>query len=328
MITAANKKPEMTLMAHNSSSESSGIDLSIIVVSWNTRELTAQCLRSVLDNLSDGAFSYEIIVVDNASSDGSAQMVKDDFRSVRLICNDENLGFVGANNQASSVAKGSYCLLLNSDTLILDDTMSSIIKYLDDHPEVGIATGKVLNPDRTFQAPYQRFPGIIDSVLSHTINNIKTFALLKRRWKYGNLDQNGIHYVDSVTGAYLFIRSNLINTDKIFDDDIFMYYEDTLLCYRIRKQGYQIVYLPLAPIIHYHGMSAKQVRPDALFNSFKGSKIFIKKVYGENTANYYAKVVIIIWRIFFLLFSALRVVPSAKIKRKATLFGSLVAKSC
>lgn len=314
-------------MSHIARAETNCVDLSLIIVNWNTKELTAQCLRSVSDNLTNTSMTYEVIVVDNASSDGSAQSIKEEFSWAQLICNEDNLGYGRANNQAAEHAKGRYFLLLNSDTQLLDNSIPRIIEYLDDHPNVGVATGKVLNSDRTFQSPYRRFPSITGAIYRHTINNVKSFNTpLQKRHKYEDLDPDRIHNVDSVTGAYLFVRGSLVEMNRIFNEEIFMYYEDTLLCYQIQKQGYQVVYLPYAPIVHHHGMSARKARPEAAFNSFLGSTIFMRKVHGERIANYYAKIVRAIWQVLAFGFTALCLLPVPRFREKANFFKTLTKK--
>lgn len=306
-------------MQYEAISKTDRPDLSIIIVNWNTKKLLHECLRSVLDNLV--TINYEIIVVDNASSDGSAEMVKSKFKSVQLMENTENVGFVKANNQAANLAKGRYFLLLNSDTRLLDNGISDIIKYLDSHSEVGIATGKMLNPNKTFQPPYRRFPNLLGSVFHHTfrrIINLNTFFLKHHR--YENLNPTQIHDIDWVTGAYLFIRSDLVKDGKIFDEAIFMYYEDTLLCYQVHKCGYRIVYLPYASIIHYQGMSARQIRTITAYNSFKSSVIYFERIYGKKTADVYARIVKIIWHLLVCGFTLFQVVPFPKFREKTEFF--------
>ena len=132
------------------------MDLSIIIVNWNTRKLLAECLKSLKQNICT-CLRHETIVVDNGSSDGSIDMIRKEFPSVLLIANKTNLGYVRANNQGSSVAIGRYILLLNSDTVLLEGGVEDIVGYLDSHSDVGIATGIVLNPDRTFHRPFRRW---------------------------------------------------------------------------------------------------------------------------------------------------------------------------
>ena len=147
------------------------VKLSIVIVNWNTKDLLKDCLDSVVSKL-DGRVSYEIFVVDNASSDKSAAMVRSHFPTVHLIENSENVGFGRANNQASALASGEYILLLNSDTRLVGDDTDEVLHYLDDHPAVGIATGKMYYEDGVIHSSSRRFPGVVRTILSNTIGKI------------------------------------------------------------------------------------------------------------------------------------------------------------
>jgi GT2 family glycosyltransferase len=304
------------------------MDISIIIVNWNTRDLLEQCLKSIKDSVSKD-IRYEVIVVDNGSSDGSAEMIRDIFPSVQIIKNNANYGYVYANNQGASVSKGRYLLLLNSDTLVLDDGIKRVISYLDTYPDVGVATGRVLNPDGTFQRPFRRFPHLLGGIYRHTVNLVKLVNHpFEKRYRLENLDEFYEHEVDWVTGAYLFLRRELMEGGKVFDEAIYMYYEDTLLCARARKNGYRIMYLPFAPIIHYHQASARLIGSQAIFYSFRSSVIYFKKIYGKFVAKLYSSITRIIWCAFALIFSLLQIFPLRKFKEKAELFRSLLSEGC
>lgn len=303
------------------------MDISIIIVNWNTKELLKKCLESLEHNVSK-SLRHEIIVLDNCSSDGSCAMVKKEFPSVILIENTTNVGFVRANNQGAELANGRYLLLLNSDTVVLDGGIRDIINYLDTHSDVGVATGRVLNLDKTFQRPFRRYPDWLGAAFRHSIDLVKKIDHpLKRSFRLEHLDEMKEHDVDWVTGAYLFLRRELMEVGKVFDEDLNMYYEDTLLCSRVRQRGYRIVYLPYAPIIHYHGASANQVRTEAILQSFKSSVIYFRKVNGISVARIYSLTVRIIWSALTIGFTVLQVFPVKKFREKAELFRKLVSKS-
>jgi GT2 family glycosyltransferase len=139
------------------------------------------------------------------------------------------------------------------------------------------------------------------------------------------LDENEEQEVDWVSGAYMFVRRDVLDNGHVFDEDIYMWFEDTLLCYNLRKAGYRVVYLPYAPIVHYKGKSAGKIPVKAAFNSFRGSTIYFQKVYGRPLARFYATTVRLIWALFALCFSILEFVPNEKIKKKAQLFRRLIA---
>jgi len=304
----------------------SELKISIILVNWNTCHLLDDCLSSVFTHLRH-TISFEVIVIDNASSDGSAEMVARKFPEVQLIRNSENVGFARANNQGAAISKGEFLLLLNSDTIILDDGLAKIILYMTNHPEVGAATGRILNHDLTFQQPFNKFPHYIESFFHQTVHLIFKWKLPFGKFFFQKrIDELQPHKVDWVSGAYLFVRKEFIVNGKILDESIFMYYEDTLLCYNIRELGYYIIYLPYAPIIHYGGMSSKNVKPNSIYNSFRGSVQYFTKVKGNKIAKHYEDAVIITWKLFFVIFSVIKFFPLSKLKDKSELFSYLVKR--
>ena len=298
------------------------IDLTVIIVNYNTRQLLDICIESVIKNYNN--ISYEIIVVDNASMDESAELVEKKYKSVHLIKNKSNIGFAQANNQASIHANGRYVLALNSDTIIINNEFIKVIHYMDKHDDVGIATGKILNYDKSFQCPYHKFPGFIETIFNQSLFRIYNFNSLLSGKTRKKLSQDQVRKVDWVTGAYLIIRKTLLDEGRIFDKNIFMYYEDTLLCKRIHTLGYNVVYLPYAPIIHYHGGSAHKIRSKSIYFSFLGSQRYIEKVYGMLALKCYNKIVGSLWTSFALLFSLLFFIPSERIQKKKKLFIDLI----
>ena len=291
--------------------------LSIVIVSWNTRDVLEVCLRSVLNSLQD-LLDYEITVVDNASVDGSAEMVREKFASVNLIANAENVGYVRANNQAVVVSRGKYILLLNSDTKMIDSGALQVIDYMDNNSNTAIVTGRMLYEDGSFQPPYRRFPGLFGSIARNTFRRIISLNTpFLKRFRYEELDPEEMHDVDWATGAYLYIRRDFLKQDALFDEAIFMYYEDTLLCRRAWNAGYKVTYLPIAPIIHYRGISAKTVRPKTILYSFQSSVVYFERVYGALIARFYRRAVRAIWWLSSLL---LGLVPVRRFREKAELF--------
>jgi len=303
------------------------LDLSIIIVNWNTRELLRECLSSIYEQM-DGHLKYEVVVVDNNSKDNSQEMVKNTFPNVLLIANNENVGFVKANNIGMRSSCGRNILLLNSDTKLLDGAMYELLDYFDQHPDVGVMTGKVLNEDGSFQRPFRRFPHPLGAYMRHTFRLVVGFNTpLHRRYFMESVDGNSYAEVDWVTGAYLFVRRELLDVDRVFDEEIFMYYEDTLLCYRVKQKGYRCMYLPIAPIIHYGGESAKLVHAKAGFLSFRGSVYFIRATRGVYSSWLYYYSVISTWHILTAMFGLFSFVPYEPIANKAGLFRSLLAYS-
>lgn len=301
------------------------LDLSILIVNWNTRDLLQDCLASIFAHW--GAAKMEVIVVDNASSDGSVAMVKQKFPQVTVISNDTNNGFVRANNQAVEVATGRYILLLNSDTKILDDQVGSVLDYMDQHHDIGIVTGNVRNPDGSFQRPFRRAPHPFGAFMRHTFRLIFGFnSYFHRRYRMEDVSDERAIEVDWVTGAYVFMRKELVENGKVFDEEIFMYYEDTMLCHRCWQSGYRVMYLPLAPIIHYGGESANQVRAFAAYESFKSSIIYFRKTRGRILSGLYGAVVPAVWRVLAVMLRMLSVICGNKdrVLKKAQYFRDLV----
>jgi GT2 family glycosyltransferase len=224
---------------------------------------------------------FEVIVVDNASNDGSVEMVKKDFPQVTLIENLQNHGFAAANNQGINIAKGQYVLLLNSDTVILDKTIQKTVSFADAHPEAAVVGCRVLNPDRTLQPTCFMFPSILNMLLSTTylyklFPKSKFFGRERMTW----WDRNDVREVDVVTGCFMLVRQEAIKKVGTMDERFFMYSEETDWCYRLRKAEWKILFIPDAEIIHFGGQSSKQAAAKMVL-LLRGSRLlFFKKHKG------------------------------------------------
>lgn len=233
------------------------LELSIAVISFNTIDLTKACLDSVINNLGD--LSAEIIVVDNASKDGSAQMIREDFPHVVLIENDRNVGFAAANNQAFSVAEGEFVLLLNSDTEIISDVLAKSIDYLKTNPLVGAMGCRVLNTDKTMQPTCSGYP-TLQRLLKMTFGLDRFPLLLKfddyllRAWA-----RDSEREVEVISGCYLMIRRSIIESVGSLDEAFFFFGEETDWCLRIRRAGWKLMFSPVGEIIHHGGGSVKKL---------------------------------------------------------------------
>jgi len=302
--------------------------LSVIIVNWNTKELLKRCLKSLDKYLSLDNIPYEIIVVDNASSDSSQEMVKKEFPHVKLIENKDNLGFVKANNQAVKIASGKYFVLLNSDTEMIGAGAREIIDFMHNNKKVAIVSGKVYNPDMTIQPSCRRFPSLWRLYLENTFTLIKHIpTFLYNRYIMKNFDYNSIKKIDWVSGAYMYLPKKLIDKYGLFDEHIFMFYEDTLLCYKFTKLGYDIYFYPSAPIIHYHGYSTKKVRVTSIYNSFKGSVYYASRVYSPKIATWYKNFVISTWKVIYFSFLLLDLfIPWHNFKKKKEQFYYMLQK--
>jgi GT2 family glycosyltransferase len=254
------------------------MDVSVIIVSWNTRDILRDCLSSVFSQTK--GIKFEVIVVDNASTDGSVAIVRSEFPQVKLIQNDVNKGFAAANNQGIAIAEGRYVLLLNSDTEVLDNAIGKTVSFADAHIEAGAVSCRVLNPDRTLQMTCFMFPSVLNMLLSATYL-YKLFARSiffgREQMSWWNRDDE--REVDVVTGCFMLVRREAIEKAGLMDERFFMYCEETDWCYRFKKAGWKILFTPIAEIIHFGGQSSKQAAP-AMTLQLRGSVLqFMRKHY-------------------------------------------------
>ncbi len=257
--------------------------LSVIIVSWNVREL----LRRALDTAaaSWGARpGLELIVVDNASRDGSPEMVRADFPHVRLIANAANVGFTRGNNQGLEAATGDYLLLLNPDTEILGDALPQMVDYMAAHPDVGMLGPQLLNPDGSVQSSRRRFPTLPVLFLESTWLEGMAPRRWLRRFYVEDRPDNATQPVDWITGAAMLTRRETVTQVGGMDEGFFMYSEEVDWCRRIRAAGWDVVYYPAARIVHHEGKSSEQVAP-ARHIYFQSSKIrYTRKYHGALAA--------------------------------------------
>jgi len=247
------------------------VSLSTIIVNWNTRELLAHCLHALeclpVDLRSD------VIVVDNASTDGSAEMVGRRFPWVQLIPCDRNLGFGAANNLALRQARGRYVLLLNPDTEVRPGAIETLARFLDDHPQTGVVGTMLLNPDGTLQPSCHDYYSFTNSLLHNRL-----VERLTDRWKVAPAQQSGQPTeVDWMTGACLLARRSVLSAVGGFDLDYFLYAEEIDLQFRVRELGWSIVYVPSPGVVHYGGQSARQAPLAATFHDYRGRWLFVRK---------------------------------------------------
>jgi len=230
------------------------VALSVVVVSWNVRDLLRRCLQSLRSGV-----QHEIVVVDNNSTDGSAEMVRAEFPDVQLIANAENRGFPAANNQGIAVTRGRYVLLLNPDTEVVGDALATMVAYADAHPDVGVVGPRLLNPDGSVQSSRRRFPTLMTALFESTW--LQSYAPRRLLERYYVLDRPGdaVQDVDWVYGAALMARREAVRQVGMMDEGFFMYSEEMDWCRRFRDAGWRVVYLPTARIVHYGGRSSEQV---------------------------------------------------------------------
>jgi len=258
------------------------LDLSVVIVNWNVRELLRRCLHSVLASGRLGGLAMEVIVVDNASSDGSVEMVRAEFPPVRLIANEENLGFTRANNQGITASRGRYVLLLNPDTEVLGDALGAMVDYIDAHPDVGALGPMLLNPDGSVQSSRRRFPTLATALLESTVFQweLSRDNRILRRYYVLDRPDDEVQEVDWVTGACILMRREAIEEVGPLDEGFFMYSEELDWCRRAKERGWKVIYLPTARVIHYGGKSSEQVVPFRHIQ-FQRSKVrYFRKHHG------------------------------------------------
>ncbi|MFQ6100129.1 MAG: glycosyltransferase family 2 protein [Anaerolineae bacterium] len=255
------------------------IDLSIVVVNWNVRDLLRRCLHSVLD--ARCSMLVEVIVVDNASTDGSAEMVQAEFPGVHLVANDENRGFPAANNQGLAVAQGRYIFLLNPDTEVLGDGLATMVAFADTHPDVGMLGPQLLNPDGSVQSSRRRFPTLATAFFESTwLQPYAPHRVLERYYVEDRPDDI-VQEVDWVYGAAMMARREAIEQVGPMDEGFFMYSEELDWCRRFRGAGWRVVYLPTAQVVHHEGKSSEQIVA-ARHIHFQTSKVrYFRKHHGR-----------------------------------------------
>lgn len=251
------------------------VDLSVVIVNYNVRDFLSQALLSIIR--ASGDLEVEIFVVDNNSIDNSVAMVRKSFPEVRLIANTENVGFGTANNQAIREARGRHILIINPDTIVQEDTLRTMVAFMDNNQTCGALGCQILNPDGSF-APESRRSFPTPEIAFYRMTGLgRLFPRSKRFGRYNLtfLSKDEESEVDALSGSCMMLRKNaLVGTDEkpgsgLFDEDFFMYGEDLDLCYRIKHAGWQVWYTPRTQIIHYKGESTK-----------KGEIRYVKLFYG------------------------------------------------
>jgi GT2 family glycosyltransferase len=258
----------------SSATEAAATDLSVVVVSWNTRDLLAACLDSVCRQ--PLSHTFDVWVVDNASSDGSAEMVRERFPAVQLIANEENGGFAAANNQAIRASRGRHLLILNPDTEILSGSLDRMIDYMDEHQEVGVLGVRLVYADGSFQHSCFRFPGLAQAFLD-------VFPLHPRllesslNGRYPRRAYEREMDIDHCLGACFLLR-RAAGLD--FDEAYFMYVEEIDLCWRLQHAGWKVRYLPELKVLHHAGASTRQRSAAMKTQLFRGRRIFNRRYRG------------------------------------------------
>jgi len=257
-------------------------DLSVIIVSWNVRELLESCLASIRKG--QGELLLEVIVVDAGSSDNSAEMVRQKYPETSLIERADNVGFPKGNNIGMRVAKGRYILLLNPDTEVIDNALLTMVAYMENHRDVGVVGGKLIYPDGSIQSSRRRFPNLITGLFESTW--LEPFAPNRVLEQYyaQDLAKDKPVDVDWLMGACLMVRSEVVGQIGLMDEAYFMYSEELDWCRRIKEANWRVIYLPSAVIMHHEGKSSEQAVVSRHINYQRAKLRYFRKYHGQYPA--------------------------------------------
>lgn len=260
----------------------SQIDVSIIVLSYNTRELLRKCIKSIYDTTK--RISFEVICIDDNSFDNSADMIEKEFPQVTLIRNKTNLVYSKSNNIGMRISKGRYVVLLNSDVLILKDVFDEMVQFMDTRPEAGVASCKLINPDGSIQYCVRRLPNLTTAFFqSIGWHNLFPNSKITNKYYQKQLDYDTVFKADSIGTTCFMIRRELLNTVGYLDEQFPLFFTDLDYNKRIRDMGYDIYYIPHIKIIHYGGQSINQQTYKQLIEQHKGIYRFYKKHYSHES---------------------------------------------
>ncbi len=272
------------------------VDLSIIIVNWNTREMLAHCLASVYGTA--GGLEFEVFAVDNASTDGSVQMVRERFPQVHLIENSENVGFARANNQAIRLSQGRYVLLLNSDTKVYPGALGTMVQFMERHPRAGGCGPLLLNADGSLQVschpmltPWREFWRLL---FLERVSRRATYDI--SRW-----DLHTPREVEVIKGACLMLRWEVLDRVGLMDTRYFMYTEEMDLCYRLRRAGWGLYWVPEAQVVHYGEGSTRQVAETMYVQLYRSKMQFYRKTGGEAWARLFKALLVLAYLPRFLV---------------------------
>lgn len=259
------------------------VDVSVVVVSFNTRELTCACIETVLRETR--RHTFEIIVVDNDSRDGSVEAVRERFPEVTVIANRDNTGFARANNQGFEVARGRFVLLLNSDTEVWDDAIGRSIDYAQAHADAGVVGCRAIQPDGRQQSTMFRYLRLWEVALNCLVpHRLMRRSRLLGHSRYVGADLDEVQDVEVAAGCFMLVRREVIERVGGMDGAFFMYGEEAEWCHRIRRGGWRVRYFPGARILHYGGASASQDPATMKVAMARSQILFLRKTRGRVVA--------------------------------------------
>ncbi len=285
-------------------------ELSVIIVNWNTREPIRRCLESVFKESKE--INFEVIVVDNASKDGSVEMIKQCFPLVKMIINQSNIGFSRAVNLGLQASQAKKVLLLNSDTIILDNILKNMADFLDRHREAGIAGCMLLNKDGS----YQKSAGKMRNIFNEAEEKLIRWGMKKGIGPLCRLEQRAVKQVrrtDWVSGAFLIIKRAVIDQIGLLDERMFLHFEDIDWCTRARQNNWTILYNPFQRVIHLNGKSMSMNMNRSLIEYRKSQLLFYKTYYGKGANTKFLK-------LYLLILALLGRLPIENLLLKKTIF--------
>ena len=246
-------------------------DMSIVLVCWNNKDYLGPCLNSLYEG--ELASSFDVVVVDNGSADGSQAMLREKFPGVLIIQNDHNVGLSKASNQGIEATKGRYVLLLNNDTLVNAPSLDALVTFLDDHPDAGAVGGTLLNPNGSIQASASKFPSLLEEFFISTRLGAMIWPKIP-----DPRSSDVARVVDWLGSACLLLRREALDQVGLLDEEYFIYGDETDLQYRLKQAGWPVYYLPNVTTIHFGGRSMDRWRRRKMV--YRGKMLFFKKNYG------------------------------------------------
>ncbi|MEZ4515469.1 MAG: glycosyltransferase family 2 protein [Chloroflexota bacterium] len=262
------------------------VDVAIIIVSWNVRDYLSNCLRSVCADLHASKLTGEIWVVDNASTDGTVDLVRDLFPHVHVIANESNPGFGAANNQGMEAAaefEPRYYLFLNPDTYVRPGAMGRLVKAMDERPQAGMAGARLVYADGRLQHSAFAFPGLGQLVfdlyrMPSRLYESRLNGRYPQRYYKTNRDP---FQIDFPLGASMLVRSDVAERTSGFDETFHMYCEEIDWSWRVHKSGWEVYAVPAAEIVHYGGESTRQIPAQSMLNLWKSRAMLYRKHHGR-----------------------------------------------
>jgi GT2 family glycosyltransferase len=296
------------------------VDMSIVLVCWNNKDYLDPCLKSLYDAGLEN--SFDVIVVDNGSTDGSQEMLREKYPDVKIIQNDHNVGLGKASNQGIEATTGEFILLLNNDTIVNKHALDSLANFMREHPDAGAVGGKLLNPDGSFQSGYGDFSTLWEEFLIA----IRLGELSKPGYPLHG-DSDTVCEVGWMSSANLLVRRKTLDDIGMLDESYFIYGDETDLQYRMHQAGWKVYYIPDATTIHYGGRSMNRWKRRRMV--YRGKMLFYKKNYGAFRTTILRVMLFVLSFFKLLIWAAVWLIPSKRERAQLELNSNLdVLKLC